>query len=31
MELFTTPDEVARRIGVLVGVVDESLPRADAD
>ena len=31
MELFTTPDEVARRIGVLVGVVDESSPRADAD
>ena len=30
MELFTTPDEVARRIGVLVGLVDESSPRAYA-
>ena len=31
MELFTTPDEVARRIGVLVGLVDESSPRVDVD
>jgi hypothetical protein len=30
MELFTTPDEVAKRIGVLVGLVDESSPRAYA-
>jgi hypothetical protein len=31
MELFTTPDEVAKRIGVLVGLVDESSPRAYAE
>jgi very-short-patch-repair endonuclease len=31
MELFMQPDEVARRIGVLVGLIHDDTARSDAD